>query len=110
MANKRGMEIIDSLLEGIWQSREWTDILKNNPMLQRSDAELDELLNQLRGVLPDKQLDKLSDAVTACKTSAADCALLYGIHIAAAIREASANPREYFQYLIEKLQKKAGAA
>lgn len=98
------LSIMADIMNGITNADEWTRIQTTDPGIAAADDMWDKALSNARPYLPQDIYDELSTASASEASAYGDAGILYGIHVAEAIREVVAHPEELTRFWIERVE------
>lgn len=102
---KDSVAIMDDIMDHVTQTEIWNHILMTDPLIQDAEKELNSNLEALEGVVSDKQIEDLRAAAWGLASATDYPAILYGMRVAQAIQEVSANPAALSQCILDRVVK-----
>lgn len=105
--NDKNLALMDSVMDVITQSDEWRDIQKNDPRITASYERWDSVLERVKPILPWKLYAELSDAHDSDLAVISDAGILFGIHVAEAIRDVASRPADLSRHILERMKGEA---
>ena len=96
------LALMNQIMDVICTSDKWERIQATNPIIATAGDEWMAALAQVKPLLPRDLYTELEDAHTREVVVSVDAAILYGIHVADTIREATANPNDLSRYMLTK--------
>ena len=103
--SEKNISIMDDLMQVIIQTEEWETIQATDPAIRKADKEITTLLCEAKSHVPKALYLKLEDAVYNYSNAVSDAAILYGIHVADAIRDVSARPQDLSRHVLGRDRK-----
>lgn len=103
---KDSVAVMDDIMDQMTQTEMWSHILMTDPLIQDAEKELNSNLEALNGIVSDKQIEDLRAAAWGLSNATAYPALLYGMRVAQAIQEVSANPAALSQCILDRVVKR----
>ena len=92
----RELATVNDIVEAVATSDGWNDIQQNDPQISAAEKVFD---TTIEGCANE---GAVYDAALALVGAYADAAILYGIHVANAIRSVSADPMALSRYIMER--------
>ena len=83
---------------------EWNDILMHDPMITDANNRFDNLLEQIEALLPDDLYEELSDAYSGGQMAVAETGILFGIHVADAVRDVASRPADLSRHILKRME------
>lgn len=102
---KDSVAIMDTIMDHMTQTEMWNYILITDPLIQDAEKELNSNLEALEGLVSDKQIESLRAAAWGLSTATDYPAILYGMRVAQAIQEVTANPALLSQCILDRVVK-----
>lgn len=102
---KDSVAIMDDIMDHATQTEIWNRILMPDPLIQDAEKELNSNLEALNGIVSDKQIEALRAAAWGLANATDYPAILYGMRVAQAIQEVSANPATLSQCILDRVVK-----
>lgn len=102
----KNVKLMDELMNSIIQTDDWNEIQLNDPGILEKSERLNRLLDQIRDAAPPELADliaALEDATLDAACSHITPAILYGIHVADAIRDVAARPCDLSRYVMNRV-------
>ena len=104
------MDIMDGMMNGVTQSKEWTRISTGDPGIVEASNRLEVLMEQIRPLVSYQLYDEILTAIGEAEAAYTDVATLYGMHVAFLIQQTAAHPEEFSSYLIKAAAKRRATA
>lgn len=92
------------LMDGIAQLEEWRDAQMNDPRFTAAVNRFDTALEQARTTIPEELYRELDDAYADGISAIGDIGILFGIHVADAIRDVTSRPADLSRYILERME------
>lgn len=92
----RELAAVNDIVEAVVTSEGWHDILRNDPQIKAAEQAFGAAIE---GCAND---GAIYDAALSLAGANVDAAILYGIHVANAIRSVSADPMALSRYIMER--------
>ena len=102
MIDKKALSMMADIMDGIEQTDEWTEIVKNDPGIKDAASRWNQALESAKTYLPRAIYNELSDAQCGEVAAYSDITILYGMHVAAVIQSVAANPSELTRFWLER--------
>lgn len=102
----KSVKLVDELMNAIIQTDEWNEIQLNDPDIAEKSERLNRLLDQLRDAAPPELADLVGELEGAALDAACSYiapAIMYGLHIADAIRDVSSRPWDLSRYVMQRI-------
>lgn len=96
----KNVAIMDELMQAIVQTEEWESVQQNDPEIRIADQVLSEMLSQIESIVPRKLYCEITDAVYGYGSAIGSVAILYGMHVADAIRDVSTRPYDLSRHIM----------
>lgn len=105
---KDSLEIMDSIMGEVVQTKVWESIQLTNPAILAADKHLSDELTKLPDSIPKQTIGAIEDATIGLTNAFVDAAILYGIRIAFAVYDVTNNPNALSQYIMDRIAKRGG--
>ena len=106
---QKELEIMDEIMSAVTQTDAWQEVLQKDELVKKAWAELNPLMEQARNYLPKDLWVRLEDAACAISSAHGDAGILFGIHVADAIRAVTTCPGALSHHIVARLeQQEAG--
>lgn len=92
--------IMDDIMDRITQTEEWNRIQLEDPQIAEAEREAEVLYRDLGG----KEQDRVTELLAGLSTAYSYAAILYGMRVAVAIHEATADPCVMSRYVLKRLE------
>lgn len=103
------LEIMDEIMSAVTQTDAWQEAQEKDALVKRAWEKLDPFMEQARGYLPQGLWFRLENAVNGVSAAHGDAGILFGIHVADAIRAVTACPGALSHHIAARVkQQKAG--
>ena len=103
------LEIMEDIMSAVTQTSAWQEAQEKDALVKRAWEKLDPLMEQARGYLPQGLWFRLENAVNGVSAAHGDAGILFGIHVADAIRAVTACPGALSHHIAARVkQQKAG--
>ena len=99
----KNLLLMDDLISGITQTDEWAAIERNDPFIQSAANALSEALETLRESVPREVVDELQRRADDQAFAYINAAMLYGIHVAIALLDASTRPGDLSRHIMQRM-------
>lgn len=102
----KSVKLVDELMNAIIQMDEWDQIQLRDPDIARKSARLNSLLDRLKASAPPALADLVGELEGAALDAACSYiapAIMYGLHIADAIRDVSSRPWDLSRYVMQRI-------
>ena len=98
---EKGFNTMVAMIPELMASKEWAAISLHDPEICAAEKEVSTILQKLKSIHPEdaELLFALDCAVGYAEAAYIMAAILYGMAIAMDIRDATANPAAYLQYI-----------
>lgn len=96
------VQLMDDLMDGITQTDAWLTEQMQNPEIREAKRLLDEALEAIAGMVPDEAYHALEDATCRYASAYETAAILYGIHVAEAMRDVSSRPSDLSRQILAR--------
>lgn len=96
------LTIMGSMVSAITQTSEWFYICQNDPQIAGRRKHLDSVMTRISALIPAELLEELEDALCAMDEAQETAAILYGIRVAIAIRDASTRQTDLSQQVTSR--------
>lgn len=100
---KDSIDIMDDIMNYVSQTNFWNNIQLTDPMIQNADEELTAQLAKLKGIVPGRQIEDLRDHAWYLVNAFTYPAILYGMRVAQAIQEVTADPAALSQRILDRV-------
>lgn len=110
-AMKDSVAIMDDLMDRVTQTEVWNDIQMADPLIKDAEAELTrqlDALDALDGLISDKRIEDIRAAAWGLANATDYPAILYGMRVAQAIQDVTANPALLSQCILDRVKKCRG--
>lgn len=98
MAENNSMDIVRELMFSIAETSEWEQIERTDPMICESERRFEEIKQRIMGQLACEEENDLFDGMQSVLRAYVNAAILYGMKVSDAFREAVARPAAFSQY------------
>lgn len=105
---KDSVAIMDDIMDRVTQTEMWNDIQMADPMIKDAEAELTRQLDALDGIISDKRIEDIRAAAWGLANATDYPAILYGMRVAQAIQDVTANPVLLSQCILDRVKKRKG--
>lgn len=102
MNNDINVQIVDDMMGAITQTEAWLTEHKKNPAILAAQKQLSKALEPIKGVVPDDVIDMIEEAAYSYGGVVETTAILYGIHVADAIRDVAARPSDLTRHILAR--------
>ena len=103
MNTDKNLALMDDIMfAGITKADEWNDIQLHDPRIAAADARWKAAIEEAKAFLPRDLYFELDAAHVDVVTDTADAAILFGLHIADAIRDATSRPADLSRHILER--------
>lgn len=92
----RELATVNDIVEAVVTSEGWNDILRNDPQIKAAEQAFEAAIEGCANG------GAVYDAALSLAGANMDAAILYGIHVANAIRSVSADPMALSRYIMER--------
>ena len=104
MDNEKNLALMDNIMNGIMQTGECDEIPMHDPMITVADARWDAAIEQVKTLIPEELYAELHDAYMAGADAFGDADILYGIHVADAIRDVASRPADLSRHVLKRIE------
>ena len=102
MAEKNQMGIVRELMFSIVETSEWEQIERTDPMICESERRFEEIKQRIIGQLSIDDENDLFNGMQGVVRAYVNAAILYGMKVSDALREAVARPATFSQYDLDR--------
>ena len=106
--DKRALSLMSNIMSAITGADEWENLQMHDPGVEAAADRWEQARERARAYLPKDIYNELSNAQCGEVAAYSDIAILYGMRVAAAIQETTANPMELTRFRLERLDKTVG--
>ena len=103
--NDKNLKLMDEIMCAIVQLDAWDDIRAHDPMISDSEDRWWAAMKKAESLIPDELYNELCDAHFAEASDTGSAGILFGIHIANAIRDVAARPTDLSRHIMERMKK-----
>lgn len=103
----KNLGLMDDIMGALNQADEWQEIQKKDPMITSADNHFNALAEQAKALLPEKLYDELYDAHFSVVSAMCDAGILFGIHVADAIKDVASRPADLSRYVLNRMKRGA---
>ena len=96
------MALVDNIMEAITQTDEWQEIQLNDPRVVASTNALREKMAALRPLFSFREYSGLEAAVWRAASSIVEPAIMYGIHVALTLQDATWHISDFSLYFLQR--------
>lgn len=107
MLKNKNLALMDDIMGCITQSDEWFEILLHDPAIVAADSRWETAIERAKALIPDELYDELHDSHEAKASAVGDAGILFGIHVADAIRDVVSRPTDLSRYVLKRIEGKA---
>lgn len=100
----KNVKSMDEIMGAVGQTDEWLSIQISDPMILDATKNMSVLLEQLKQYAPDRPVDAVEDAAYSLVNAYTNAAILYGIHVADAIRDVAARPCDLSRHVMQRMR------
>ena len=101
--NDKNLALADEIMNSITQLPEWDEIQVHDPRIAVSVNRFRAALRQVKALIPEELYMELSDAHSDEVTYIGDAGILFGLHVADAIRDVASRPADLSRYILERI-------
>ena len=98
------VQLMDDLMNGITQADMWLTEQLQNPEILAAKRLLDEAMGKIGGMAPDEICGEIEDAAFRYASAFETAAILFGIHVADAMRDVAARPSDLSRYILARMK------
>lgn len=102
------LELVDDIMDSLTVNKFGENVQMSDPMIQTESKKLDALLDNLEGSLSKAYCENIRDKVVDLVNAYSAAAILYGIRVAEAIQDVTANPGTLSQYVMDRVAAQNG--
>lgn len=102
------LAIMDEVLGAITQTEIWNNIQLTNPAILAADKQFNDELAKLSDSISKQSILAIESAAIGLTNAFTDAAILYGLQVAIAIQEVTANPNTLAQYIMDRVAARNG--
>ena len=95
------MDIMDGIMNGVMQSKEWTRISTEDPNIAETTGRLGILIEQVKPLISFQMYDEILTAIGEVEAAYAEVAALYGMRVECLIQQTAAHPEEFSHYMMK---------
>lgn len=99
--NNKNLALMNDIMGAVTQTEEWQEIQMCDPAIVAAEARFSAAMEQAKAAIPGELYSELSDAHTAAILAIGDVGVLFGIHVADAIRDVAARPLDLSRYALK---------
>ena len=103
MVDKNLVLMDDLMMNAITQLDEWQVIQMHDPRIATADERYYAALEQARALIPAELYAELSDAHASELAATGDVGILFGIHVADAIRDVASRPTDLSRHILKRI-------
>lgn len=104
MVNEKNLALMDDIMQMVTQADEWQDIQLNDPRITAAHERWKAVLERVKDLLPWELYADLSDANASEVVATGDIGILFGIHVADAIRDVASKPMALSRYILNRIK------
>lgn len=98
----KDQELMNELMEAISQTKTWERIEIEDSLTKAADKRHTAVLSKIQNLIPAEIYSELEDANLNYIFAVKDSAILYGIHVADALRGMTENPEDLSRYVVDQ--------
>ena len=102
--NEKNLILMDDIMQMVVQADEWQDIQTQDPRITAARVRWEAVLERAKDLLPWELYAELSDAQAGEVAATSDAGILFGIHVADAIRDVVARPTDLSRYVLKRIE------
>lgn len=103
----KNLALMDDIMDMVTQADEWAEIQTHDPRITDAGNCWDTVMERTKALLPRELYDELSDAHSSVIAAIGDVGILFGIHVAEAIRDVAARPADLSRYILNRTEGRA---
>ena len=104
MDNEKNLALVDDILSMVTQADEWEEIQLNDPRITAACVRWEAVLERTKALLPWELYAELSDARAGEIAAVGDAGILFGIHVADAIRDVASRPADLSRHVLKRIE------
>ena len=102
--NEKNLALMDDIMQMITQADEWEEIQRNDPRITDAVNCWKAVLERVENLLPRELYAELLDANAGEVAAIGDVGILFGIHVADAIRDVASRPADLSMRVLERMR------
>lgn len=102
--NEKNLDLMDCIMDAVTESNEWLELQMHDPMAIDAANRFDAILGQVKDLLPREIYGKLSDAYMSGVVAAGNSGILFGLHVADAIRDVASRLADLSKYILKRME------
>lgn len=105
----KNLVLVDEIMNTITGSGqgEWDEIQTHDPMIIAADNRFEAMMEQVKALIPEKLYNELYDAHSSVGSAIGDAGILFGIHVADAIRDVASRPADLSRHILKRIEGRA---
>ena len=104
MINDKNLALMADIMGTIVQADEWQDIQLNDPMITDARNCWETILKRAKAFLPEDIYLELEDAEAGEVAATGNAGILFGIHVADAIRDVASRPADLSRHVLKRIE------
>lgn len=106
--NDKNLALMDKIINAITGDGqgEWNEVLMNDPAIIAANNHFEALLGKVETLLPDSIYGELSDAYSGGLAAVGEAGILFGLHVADAIRDVSSRPADLSRHIMKRVERR----
>lgn len=102
--NEKNLVLMDDIMQMVVQADEWQDIQLNDPRIAAARDHWNAVLERAKAFLPKEIYIELEDAEAGEVSATSDAGILFGIHVANAIRDVASRPADLSRRVLKRMK------
>jgi len=103
--DRKKLELADDILGAILGANAFDDFMGHDAGVSAADKAVAEALNAVAEYVPVEAMGRLRDSIAGISAAYSQCGTVYGLYVAATMREAVTCPTELSRYVMERVEK-----
>ena len=100
--NEKNLALMDEIMGAVIQLDEWQDIQLHDSRIASATARMSAALKQVENLLPLELYNELCEASSEETAYTSNAGILFGIHVADAIRDVASRPADLSRHILER--------
>lgn len=102
--DKKNLALMDDIMDAVTQLDEWMETQQNDPRITTANNRWCTVIEQVKALLPRGLYDELCEAHSSEVAATGDVGILFGIHVADAIRDVASRPTDLSRYILKRVK------
>ena len=104
--DKKNLALMDDIMDAVTQLDEWMETQQKDPRITYADNRWCTAIEQAMALLPRELYDELCEAHSSEVAATGDAGILFGIHVADAIRDVASRPMDLSRHIQNRIRRK----